>query len=647
MPNKSELADKLSYSIFKNLTPNEMKQILQVSEVKLFKKGSVLVNEGDVNLLVFCILSGSVSIVRRDPELKKIVHLANLGPGQLFGEISIVIGKPKYASAVSIDNHTEVLVIDFAKISIAAVGRTMHDKLIANLIEEMARKIIYASPAKIAPEKTIFDESNTEIPNSILLLFGWKWRDIINEIPFLSGHGYDAIKIFPPQEFAVLLGRPWYELYQPVTYKLSSFYGTEEDFITMIDLCHTFGIKVYVDLVLNHMAEYPLGEKEHIGTNGTKFSKYQYGPLNTDGDRYEYEDFYHIGSEDNQVIEMDDYSTFYNSWRVEHFDLNYLPKLNFDNPHVIAVMRKYINYLLFLGVDGFRIDAAKHISTDALAKILQGLKTKKGLNPFIYLELYAGFPMGIDPYSYMEKYFNLGYVTSFSYGEFLSDAVNDRNNDLEKLIQYSFGSSWTHLPENRSVVVLDNHDTERMMPHHLNYKNSTNNAYVLAYIFMLTWPTGIPKIMSSFYFTNFQDPIPQTPVWQNGRNTGFDPDSPWVCQHRWRAISNLVLFRKKTQHAQGISHVWTNKDQVAFARTYQKSKEYLATVGFVVINNTAEKLRHRFETGLPDGEYFDLVSSDLIEGKIHGPIIKVTDYGFAEITVEPYDAVVIGVDFME
>ena len=164
---------------------------------------------------------------------------------------------------------------------------------------------------------------------------------------------------------------------------------------------------------------------------------------------------------------------------------------------------------------------------------------------------------------------------------------------------------------------------------------------------MLAWPFGVPSVMSSFRFSGMDDSVPAKSIWENGRNTCFDPNSPWVCQHRWNAICNMVLFRRKTRKAKGISHKWVNGNQVAFSRTYQKSKEYVVSMGFIIINGTGESLRRTFETGLPAGKYFNLITSQLMHGKMWGETFEVKDYGTLEIEVKPYDAFCICIDFME
>lgn len=625
-----ESLEKFSSHLTQHFTESDFDEINNISKIVRLKKGDILLQEGDVNKIVFLILEGKVDVKKKLSE-GHILHLTTLGTGHIIGEISILTGSAKTATCVA-QTDVKAIELDIGKIQ---KNTDLYEKVLRNLAGELSQKFFFLQP---------LEAIDAEPPNSILILFGWRWKDIINEVPFLAQHGYDAIKLSPPQESAVTPGHAWWEMYQPVTYHLSSRYGTEEDLKSLISLCHSYGIKVYVDLVLNHMARIENEDAIHTGTNGHKFSKYHYGPMNKDGDYFTEDDFH----KHEIQLKEEDYSQLERAWHLEHFELEKLPKLNFERKHVANVIRKYIQYLLDLGVDGFRIDAAKHLNIAAAKNIFSGFVTKGGRKPFIYLEYYIGFPEGVDIHQFMDKYFQMGYVTSFNYGDFLSDAIWNRgHNNLSKLVEHSFGSSWVQFPENRTVVVLDNHDTERYLPHRLNYKKNQNNAYVLAYIFMLAWPFGIPKVMTSAKFSGNHDPLPDRDVWINRNNTFAQPDCPWVCQHRWNAIANMVLFRHRTKEARGITHTWFNGDQVAFARTCQKKGQYLASRGFVVINNSASTLKRRFETGLPDGTYFDMIKCYFDVEKMSGPTISVENYGYAEIEVPPYDAVVINLDFIE
>ena len=645
--------DKIGYaedgvfsSMLHGITEDEWARVERNSKRKTFKSGEILINEGVTGQEFYIIISGRVAATKVSELSGETIELGILKEGDIIGEMAIITNKPRSATIIAIED-TVVLVVDMDNIRQDPEAQPVYVKIMHNLALELSKKILYLGDKLVKydeKDRHKFDLAEDRYPtppNSILVLFGWKWLDIMHEVPFLAEHGYDAIKISPPQEFVLRSGNPWWEIYQPVSYNLSRFYGTQEEFIKMVDFCHGYGIKVYADLVINHMADFSLDESQRIGTNGTKFAKYCYGPLNGDNDYYGFDDFYHFHDGGNKQISHEDYSTLEGAWHLEHYDFLNLPKLNLKSRHVIDVLRKYVKYLLSLGIDGFRLDAAKHLSMKSVERLLLGLRTQDSAKPFIYQEYYANVPMGIDLHSFMEKYFRIGYVTSFKYGEFLADAILGRNNNLQKLVEYSFGSSWIHYPENRTVTVIDNHDTERMMENMLNYRSTENNAYVLAYIFMLAWPFGVPKIMSSFKFTSHDDAIPKSAVWQNGRCTCFDKDSQWIVQHRWDAIANMVLFRSRTIDAPGVSHRWVNGNQIAFARVSEKPGKAVVAKGFIAINATAHILRRRFETGLPSGKYYNLIASRLSLGKMHGPLITVEKYGHATIEIGPHDAVAL------
>ena len=115
-------------------------------------------------------------------------------------------------------------------------------------------------------------DPNTAFGRSVMIhLFEWKWTDIAAECErFLAPKGYAGVQVSPPNEHAVIPNpkRPWYERYQPVSYKLNSRSGTEAQFKDMVDRCNAVGVRIYVDAIINHMAT----EATIIGSGGTSFN---------------------------------------------------------------------------------------------------------------------------------------------------------------------------------------------------------------------------------------------------------------------------------------------------------------------------------------------------------------------------------------
>lgn len=63
------------------------------------KRGSVIFNEGDPGASMYVVLSGKVKIVKKARGVDKT--LAVFGPGDFFGEMAIISGKTRSASAVA------------------------------------------------------------------------------------------------------------------------------------------------------------------------------------------------------------------------------------------------------------------------------------------------------------------------------------------------------------------------------------------------------------------------------------------------------------------------------------------------------------------------------------------------------------------
>lgn len=94
------------------------------------------------------------------------------------------------------------------------------------------------------------DERNFTNPHfvkghgGIVQLFEWKWKDIANECEnFLSLKGYGGVQVSPPNENVVIINRPWYERYQPMSYLIETRSGNEKDFLDMTTRCNAVGVR--------------------------------------------------------------------------------------------------------------------------------------------------------------------------------------------------------------------------------------------------------------------------------------------------------------------------------------------------------------------------------------------------------------------
>lgn len=157
----------------------------------------------------------------------------------------------------------------------------------------------------------------------------------------------------------------------------------------------------------------------------------------------------------------------------------------------------------------------------------------------------------------------------------------------------------------------------------------------MAVAFTLAHPFGIPRIMSSFAFTD-TDIGPPMDGNQNIISPSINADGTcgngWVCQHRWRQIFNMIRFRNEAGSA-ALTNWWSNgNDQIAFARSGR---------GFVAFNNEGSNMNVNLQTSLPAGTYCDVISGNVSGGSCTGKTVVVEGNGNANIVIgaAEYDGV--------
>ncbi|PIO33421.1 hypothetical protein AB205_0138020, partial [Aquarana catesbeiana] len=310
--------------------------------------------------------------------------------------------------------------------------------------------------------------------------------------------------ISPPNENVIVSNpwRPWYERYQPISYKLCTRSGNEQQFRDMVSRCNNVGVYIYVDAIINHMCGSGMG----AGTHSTCGSSFNAGSRDFPAVPYSSWDF-NDGKCKTGSGEIENYGDPY---QVRDCKLVGLLDLALEKDYVRGKIADFMNNLINIGVAGFRLDAAKHMwpgDIKAITDRLTNLNTRwfpGGARPFIFQEV---IDLGGEAIS-ASQYFGIGRVTEFKYGAKLGTVIRKWNGE----------------------------------------KMSYLSPYKMALGFMLAHPYGFTRIMSSFRWSrNWVNGKDQNdwigpPSYSDGStksvtiNADTTCGNDWVCEHRWRQI---------------------------------------------------------------------------------------------------------------
>jgi len=408
---------------------------------------------------------------------------------------------------------------------------------------------------------------------AIVHLFEWSHDAVADECEKVLGpKGYCGVQISPPNEH--IQGGQWWTRYQPVSYKLESRSGNRGQFESMVSRCNNAGVIVIVDVVINHMTGHGSSGQ---GTGGSGFDG---GSESYDGVPFSSQDFH------QPYCEINDYG---NINEVRNCYLVTLNDLDGGKDYVRQKIADYLNDLINIGVTGFRVDASKHMWPGDLEGIQGKVRDLPGGGrPLFFHEVIdmGGEPIGV------QEYFGVGKVTEFRYGIKLAECI--RGGDFNCLGGI-YDQGWGMADGMHAVVFVDNHDNQRghgggggvmtaSGPGHNDWQYKIGAAFLLAHDY------GFKRVMSSYYFDSTdQGPPGQGPSsFPNGCGNG------WTCEHRWSSIMNMARFANVAVGT-GVENWQGGNNFLGFSR---------GNKAFVAMGDLGKD----FYTGLPDGEYCDIIS---------------------------------------
>ena len=195
--------------------------------------------------------------------------------------------------------------------------------------------------------------SKTEDGN-IFHAFCWKYKDITANLSSISEASFKSVQISPVQE-PKNGGTTWWSFYQPLSFSIAtnSSLGSKADLKELCDEAEKHGISIIADIVFNHLANI---DDNHLESDGTPtvcpdVAQYEpeiYANRNASG---EVATFHH-----NKNATGSGAVTQYYQW-------GNLPDLNTANSLVQQRSLDLLKECIDVGIDGFRLDAAKHIET--------------------------------------------------------------------------------------------------------------------------------------------------------------------------------------------------------------------------------------------------------------------------------------------
>jgi glycosidase len=305
-------------------------------------------------------------------------------------------------------------------------------------------------------------------------------------------------------------------------YDINPDYGTLDDFKQFMEEAHKRGIAVIIDMVINHSSD------DHPWFQASKNRDPKYDSW------YVWEDTNpgYQGPDGQTVWHRGDGRFYYGLFE------GGMPDLNYDNPEVTAEMYEIGRFWLEdVGVDGFRLDAAKFL-------IAEGRAQDNTRSTRDWLTAYREYLRTVNPdVLILAEVWDSAYVVS----QYIPDAVDvafefDLARSLVRGASLGVRSGTLealnvmldNYPYGQYATFITNHDQNRVMN---EVQNNIDAAKVAASV-LLTFP-GIPFIYygEEIGMTGTKpDPDIRTPMqWESAPNGGFTNSTPW------RAVNSDVL----------------------------------------------------------------------------------------------------------
>ncbi|XP_072161681.1 alpha-amylase A isoform X1 [Bemisia tabaci] len=442
------------------------------------------------------------------------------------------------------------------------------------------------------PTMSQFDTGMSEDRRVIVHLFEWPFDAIKEECKNVLGpQKFGGVLVAPIAENLLVqssggVRRPWWEIYQPLSWNIQTRKGNEQQFKEMVEVCNKNNVRVYVDAVFNHAVGRVWGgdSGDVVGVGGTH--------ANT-----KTEDYPGLGYTEanfHKPCQMN----FNDKTSVRNCELGDLEDVNQTIPYVQDKIATFLNRQLDFGVAGFRIDAAKHMWPEDLRKIY-GMLKNVSVNGVPSKGCIWMLEVIDDNGEYQGDYKNVGAEYDFECLKPITQVFKKGESSMSNINNCA---KYPRYLSQKVVALTANQDTQRgTWPN--GFSNSDSNGIQRGIdAFILAYTKEIPNIYSGYSYKNTNSGPPMDD--SEKITSPLNCTNGWTCEHRFPPHQWIVKFFTNYVQDAPVENWQSNWDdgtelQAAFTRGKK---------GFAVFNADTKTLKHTFKVPLSPGVYCDLAT---------------------------------------
>ena len=397
-------------------------------------------------------------------------------------------------------------------------------------------------------------------------------------------------------------------------YDVNPEFGTKEDLEKLIAEAEKRGIKVILDLVINHTSDEHEWFLEALKNPESKYRNYYIFKRGENGLPPTNWRSHFGGSAWEKVEGEADENG--NEMYYLHLFTKKQPDLNWENPEVRKELYEMVNYWLEKGIAGFRVDAINSIKKDAryldlpvdgadgMAHNVEYTLNQPGIEEFLSelaketFKKYNAMTVAETPMLEYERYNDFigddGFFTmifDFSYTDL--DMTKDgfyyslRDIPTIELRDAIFESQLTQQKYGWGAPFLENHDLPRSLNKFFGEKANETNAKLLANVFFFL--RGTPFIyqgqeigMDNFVRNDISefDDIASKDQYQRALGEGFSSEEA------------LYFVNKRSRDNSRTPMQWDNSKNAGFSKD-ENSKSWIKLTGNQVTTNVADQINDK------------------------------------------------------